>query len=88
MPNPMKSLLPLAAGLALGAWAGRRARPQPPAEDPARQAQLQQQIEAAQSSGSTTDPALQAGEEEARRNLEQAQSQLDSYLGTGSAQNG
>ena len=52
------------------------------------QAQLQQQIEAAQSSGSTTDPALQAGEEEARRNLEQAQSQLDSYLGTGSAQNG
>ena len=49
------------------------------------QAQLQQQIEAAQSSGSTTDPALQAGEEEARRNLEQAQSQLDSYLGTGSA---
>lgn len=52
------------------------------------QAQLQQQIEAAQSSGSTTDPALQAGEEEARRNLEQAQSQLDSYLGTGSARNG
>ena len=54
----------------------------------AQQSQLQQQIEAAQSSGSTTDPALQAGEEEARRNLEQAQSQLDSYLGTGSAQNG
>ena len=44
MPNPMKSLLPLAAGLALGAWAGRRARSQPPAEDPARQAQLQQQM--------------------------------------------
>ena len=54
----------------------------------AQQSQLQQQIEAAQSSGSTTDPALQAGEEEARRNLEQAQSQLDSYLGTGSARNG
>ncbi|UWP69273.1 peptidoglycan DD-metalloendopeptidase family protein [Subdoligranulum variabile] len=52
------------------------------------QSQLQQQIEAAQSAGNTTDPALQAGEEAARRNLEQAQSQLDSYLGTGSAQNG
>ena len=44
------------------------------------QAQLQQQIDAAQSAGSTADPKLEAGEEAARQNLEQAQSQVDQYL--------
>ncbi len=43
MSSPMKPLLPLAVGLALGAWLARRARPQPQ-ESPNRQAQLQQQI--------------------------------------------
>ena len=43
MSSPMKPLLPLAVGLALGVWLARRTRPQPQ-ESPNRQAQLQQQI--------------------------------------------
>ena len=43
MSSPMKPLLPLAVGLAMGAWLARRTRPQPQ-ESPNRQAQLQQQI--------------------------------------------
>ena len=43
MSSPMKPLLPLAVGLALGAWLARRTRPQTQ-ESPNRQAQLQQQI--------------------------------------------
>lgn len=43
MSSPMKPLLPLAVGLALGVWLARRTRPQTQ-ESPNRQAQLQQQI--------------------------------------------
>lgn len=53
------------------------------------QAQLQQQIDAAQSSGSTgTDPALDAGEEAARQKLDAAAEQLDSYISGSANQNG
>ena len=52
-------------------------------------AQLQQQIEQAQSAGNTgTDPALQAQEEAARQQLEQAQQQMDAYLQSAPSQNG
>lgn len=53
------------------------------------QAQIQQQIDAAQSSGSAgTDPALDAGEEAARRQLDAAAEQLDSYISGSANQNG
>ena len=53
------------------------------------QAQLQQQIDAAQSSGSAgTDPALDAGEEAARQQLDAAAEQLDSYFSGSPNQNG
>ena len=52
-------------------------------------AQLQQQIEQAQSAGNTgTDPALQAQEDAARQQLEQAQQQMDAYLQSAPSQNG
>lgn len=53
------------------------------------QAQIQQQIDAAQSSGSAgTDPALDAGEEAARQQLDAAAEQLDSYFSGSANQNG
>lgn len=53
------------------------------------QAQIQQQIDAAQSSGSAgTDPALDAGEEAARQQLDAAAEQLDSYISGSANQNG
>ncbi len=53
------------------------------------QAQIQQQIDAAQSSGSAgTDPALDAGEEAARQQLDAAAEQLDSYFSGSPNQNG
>lgn len=53
------------------------------------QAQIQQQIDAAQSSGSAgTDPALYAGEEAARQQLDAAAEQLDSYISGSANQNG
>lgn len=53
------------------------------------QAQIQQQIDAAQSSGSAgTDPALDAGEEAARQQLDAAAEQLDSYISGSPNQNG
>lgn len=53
------------------------------------QAQIQQQIDAAQSSGSAgTDPALYAGEEAARQQLDAAAEQLDSYFSGSPNQNG
>lgn len=53
------------------------------------QAQIQQQIDAAQSSGSAgTDPALDAGEEAARQQLDAAAEQLDSYILGSANQNG
>lgn len=53
------------------------------------QAQIQQQIDAAQSSGSTgTEPALEAGEEAARQQLDDAAEQLDSYISGSANQNG
>ena len=53
------------------------------------QAQIQQQIDAVQSSGSAgTDPALDAGEEAARQQLDAAAEQLDSYISGSANQNG
>lgn len=53
------------------------------------QAQIQQQIDAAQSSGSAgTDPALDAGEKAARQQLDAAAEQLDSYFSGSPNQNG
>ena len=53
------------------------------------QAQIQQQIDAAQSSGSAgTDPALDAGEKAARQQLDAAAEQLDSYISGSANQNG
>ena len=53
------------------------------------QAQIQQQIDAAQSSGSAgIDPALDAGEEAARQQLDAAAEQLDSYISGSANQNG
>lgn len=53
------------------------------------QAQIQQQIDAAQSSGSAgTDPALYAGEEAARQQLDAVAEQLDSYISGSANQNG
>lgn len=53
------------------------------------QAQIQQQIDVAQSSGSAgTDPALDAGEEAARQQLDAAAEQLDSYISGSANQNG
>lgn len=53
------------------------------------QAQIQQQIDAAQSAGSAgTDPALDAGEEAARQQLDAAAEQLDSYISGSPSQNG
>lgn len=53
------------------------------------QAQIQKQIDAAQSSGSAgTDPALDAGEEAARQQLDAAAEQLDSYISGSPNQNG
>lgn len=52
-------------------------------------AQLQQQIEAAQSAGNTgSDPALQAGEDAARQQMDAASEQLNSYLASDPSQNG
>ena len=53
------------------------------------QAQIQQQIDAVQSSGSAgTDPALDAGEKAARQQLDAAAEQLDSYISGSANQNG
>lgn len=53
------------------------------------QAQIQQQIDAAQASGSAgTDPALDAGEEAARQQMDAAAEQLDSYISGSANQNG
>lgn len=53
------------------------------------QAQIQQQIDAAQSSGSAgIDPALDAGKEAARQQLDAAAEQLDSYISGSANQNG
>lgn len=52
------------------------------------QVQLQQQIEAAQSAGSTADPKLEAGAEAARQQLDAAAEQVDSYLTSDRDQNG
>lgn len=52
-------------------------------------ARLQQEIEAAQSSGNTgSDPALQAQEDAARQQLDAASEQLNAMLGTASSGNG
>lgn len=54
----------------------------------AQQEQLQQQIDAAQSAGAGTDPALEAGAEAARQQLDAAADQVDSYLTSNRNQNG
>lgn len=52
------------------------------------QAQLQQQIDAAQAAGTGSDPALDAGAEAARQQLDAAAEQVDSYLTANRDQNG
>lgn len=52
------------------------------------QAQIQQQIDAAQSSGTGSDPVLDAGAEAARQQLDAAAQQVDSYLTANRNQNG
>lgn len=53
----------------------------------AQQSQLQQQIEATQSSGTGSDPALDAGAEAARQQLDSASQQLNEMVGAAGSQN-